>query len=126
MGAVSKPWVDAVLEVLRRDGSVVVAASALDDVDEWRRTVRQACRSAGLRVRTGINGHGAVWAYHVDHVVTDAAMDAAARAMDAAFSGAERRPFHELVREEQRKRLAVVSDTPTETADEQTPHDRTD
>jgi hypothetical protein len=107
-----------VLEALRRDGSVVVAASQLDDVDEWRRTIRQACRSAGLRVRTGINAHGAVWAYHVDHVVTDADMAAAARAMDAAFRGAERRPFQELVREEQRKRLTVVSDTPDETADE--------
>jgi hypothetical protein len=123
---VSEPWVDAVLELLRRDGSVVVAASELDDVDEWRQTVRQACRSAGLRVRTGSNDHGAVWAYHVDHVVTDAAMDAAARAMDAAFSAAERRPFHELVREEQRKRLTVISDTSTEPADEPHTHDEAD
>jgi hypothetical protein len=123
---VSKPWIDAVLELLRRDGSVVVAASELEDVDEWRRTVRRACHSAGLRVRTGINAHGAVWAYHVDHVVTDAAMDAAARAMDAGHRGAQRRPFHELVREEQRKRLTVVSDTVTETADEHGTHDGTE
>jgi hypothetical protein len=53
--------------------------------------------------------------------VTDAVMDAAARAMDAAFSGAERRPFHELVREEQRKRLTVVGDTPTEPVNEPMP-----
>lgn len=83
--AVSESWVDAVLDALRRDGSIVVAASELDDVGEWRRIVRQACRASGLRVRTGVNARGAVWVYHVDHVVTDAAMQAAARAMRRRF-----------------------------------------
>jgi GNAT superfamily N-acetyltransferase len=120
----SESWVNAVLDVLRRDGSVVVAASDLDDVDKWRRIVRQACRAAGLRVRTGVNPHGAVWVYHLDHVVTDAAMQAAARAMDDAFRGAERRPFQELVREEQRKRLTVVQEGSDMAADERsTPGD---
>lgn len=45
-------------------------------------------------------------------------MDAAARAMDAAFRGAERRPFPELVREEQRKRFTVVRGVPDTAADE--------
>jgi hypothetical protein len=116
--SVSESWVDAVLDALRRDGSIVVAASDLDDVDEWRQIVRRACRAAGLRVRTGVNAHGAVWVYHRDHVVTDAEMQAAARAMDNVFKGAERRPFPELVREEQRKRFTVVREVPGAAADE--------
>jgi hypothetical protein len=40
--------------------------------------------------------------------MADAAERAALRAMDAALSGEEPRPFHELVREEQRKMLRVV------------------
>ena len=104
----SGPWTDSVLEILRRDGSVVVAATDIGDVDAWRRDVRQACRAAGLHVRTGVNDHGAVWAYHADHVGTDAELHAAGQALSNLLSGKPSVPFHELVREEQRKRLAVV------------------
>ncbi|HEX6357666.1 hypothetical protein [Actinophytocola sp.] len=58
--------------------------------------------------------------------MTDADMAAAARAMDAAYRGVERRPFHELVREEQRKRLTVVSDTPADTTDKRNTLDETE
>lgn len=118
MHAVSETWVEAVLDTLRRDGSVVASVSDLDDLDEWRRTVRQACRRAGLRVRTGVNANGVVRVEHVDHVVTDAEMQVAARAIDDVFSGSESRPFRELAREEQRKRMTIVRDESVETADE--------
>jgi hypothetical protein len=105
---VSAHWVNAVVEVLRRDGSIVVAARDIEDVDAWRREVRQACRAAGLRVRTGMNDHGAVWAYHMDHVGTDAEVQAAGRALSNLINDKPAVPFHELVRDEQRKRLTVV------------------
>jgi hypothetical protein len=68
------------------------------------------CRAAGLRVRTGLSADGEVaWAYHVDHVVTEASSRAASRAIEAAFAGeVPPAPFHELVRHEQRKMLRLV------------------
>ena len=61
-------------------------------------------------MRTGLSTDGEVaWAYHVDHVVTEASSRAARRAMEAAFSrDGQLFPFHELVREEQRKMLRLV------------------
>lgn len=110
---VSEPRVDAVLEVLRRDGSVVVSTADVGDVEEWRRAIRRACRVAGLRIRTGVTASGLAWVDHLDHVVTTAEMQAVARALHNAVAGEPKRPFHELVREEQRKRLTVV-DGPTD------------
>jgi hypothetical protein len=105
---VSAYWVNAVVEVLRRDGSIVVAARDIEDVDAWRREVRQACRAARLRVRTGMNDHGAIWAHHIDHVSTDAEVQATGRALSNLINDKPAVPFHELVRDEQRKRLTVV------------------
>ncbi|MGH3157577.1 MAG: hypothetical protein ACRDNF_13490 [Streptosporangiaceae bacterium] len=98
------------LEVLRQDGSVLVRFTSADKAGEWRAAMRRACRTAGLRVRTGIVGDGqAVSAYHFDHVVTEADLRAAARAMDTALTGDKpSAPFHELVRQEQRKMLRAV------------------
>lgn len=97
-------------EVLRRDGSVVADLPAAADRQEWRAGIRRVCRAAGLRVRTVLSADGAVaWAYHVDHVVTGASSRAASRAIEAAFSGEPSLvPFHELVRQEQRKMLRLV------------------
>jgi hypothetical protein len=66
--------------------------------------------TAGLRVRTGLSADGAVaWAYHLDHVVTEAWSRAARRAIEAAYDGdAPPAPFHELVHQEQRKMLRLV------------------
>lgn len=112
---VSETSIDAVVAVLRRDGSVVRPAADLGDVDDWRRRVRRACRAAGLRVRTGVSDGGVVWVAHVDHVGTDAENRAASRAVGNLLKGQPRVPFHELVRDEQRKMLtAVESSTPTE------------
>jgi hypothetical protein len=98
------------LDVLRRDGSVVVRFATAEEAAEWRAAIRKAARGAGLRVRTGVVGEGEVaWAHHVDHVVTDAEMRAASRVMGAALTGdSPPAPFHELVRQEQRKMLRVV------------------
>src|SRR5262245_16386951 len=68
--------------------------------------------AAGLRIRTGVTASRLVWVDHLDHVVTKAEMLAVARAVDNALAGEPKRPFHELVREEQRKRFTVV-DGPT-------------
>ena len=97
-------------EVMRRDGSVVTRLASAAERREWRGQIRRVCRAAGLRVRTGLSADGEVaWAYHVDHVVTEASSRAARRAMEAAFSGEDLPvPFHELVREEQRKMLRLV------------------
>ena len=97
-------------EILRRDGSVVVRLNSAADRQEWRAGIRRVCRASGLRVRTGLSADAEVaWAYHVDHVVTEASSRAAARAMDAALSGGTPpAPFHELVRQEQRKMLRLV------------------
>jgi hypothetical protein len=89
----------------------VVSTADVGDVEEWRRAVRRACRAAGLRIRTGVTASGVTWVDHLDHVVTKAEMHAVARAVHNKLAGEPKRPFHELVREEQRKRLTVVDDT---------------
>lgn len=101
------------LEKLRRDGSVVVRFDSAEDVAQWRAAMRKACRAAGLRHRTGLaNADDRIaWALHVDHVVTEAEHRAASRAIQSAYDDDEPRvPFHELVRDEQRKMLRVVRD----------------
>ena len=55
------------------------------------------------------------WVYHVDHVLTEAENRAARRAIDAAHNDEPRVPFHQMVREEQRKMLQVVQDDETRT-----------
>jgi chemotaxis regulatin CheY-phosphate phosphatase CheZ len=99
------------LEKLRRDGSVVARFDTAEDAGAWRADIRRACRAAGLRIRTGLaNADDRIaWAYHVDHVVTEAAERAARRAMEAVHSDQPRLPFHQLVREEQRKMLRIVT-----------------
>jgi len=108
--SVEQDYVRRCMEALRRDGAVRAQFQVPGDAGEWRAGMRRACRAAGLRVRTGLSGDGgAAWAYHVDHVVTPAESEAASRAIEAALSGDEKHvPFHELVREEQRKMLRVV------------------
>ncbi len=97
-------------ELLRRDGSVVARLETAADTQAWRAGIRRLCRAANLRVRTGLSADGEMaWAYHVDHVVTEASSRAAGRELEAAFSGgAPSVPFHELVRQEQRKMLRLV------------------
>ena len=103
-------YLERCVEVLRRDGSVIAPLATATERRYWRAGIRRMCRTAGLRVRTGLSADGeVVWAYHVDHVVTEASSRAANRAIEAAFSGeASPTPFHELVREEQRKMLRLV------------------
>jgi hypothetical protein len=100
------------LEKLRRDGSVVARFSSAEEAAAWRAAMRRVCRTAQLRIRTGLaNADDRIaWAWHVDHVVTEAESRAACRAIEAAYSDDQPRiPFPELVREEQRKMLRVVS-----------------
>ena len=62
------------IERLRRDlterlaaGHVVMEASEVDSLDEWRTAARAASRRAGWRVRTGTTvGETHVWAARVD------------------------------------------------------------
>jgi hypothetical protein len=99
------------LEKLRRDGSLVARFGSAEGAAAWRAAMRRACRAAGLRIRTGLADADdrIAWTYHVDHVVTEAAERAAHRAIEAAYSDDQPRvPFHELVRDEQRKMLRVV------------------
>jgi hypothetical protein len=99
------------LEKLRRDGSVMARFGSAEEAAAWRAAMRRACRTAELRVRTGLaNADDRIaWAWHVDHVVTEAAERAARRAIEAAYGDDQPPvPFHELVREEQRKMLRVV------------------
>jgi hypothetical protein len=105
---------DAVIErdlaKLRRDGTIVARFETAEDVGAWRADIRRACRAAGLRIRTGLaNADDRIaWVCHVDHVVTEAAERAALRAMEAACNDQPRLPFHQLLREEQRKMLRIV------------------
>jgi hypothetical protein len=102
------------LEKLRRDGSVVARFGSAEDAAAWRAAMRRACQAAGLRIRTGLaNADDQIaWVYYADHVVTEAAERAARRAMEAAYSDDQPHvPFHELVREEQRRMLQVVRPT---------------
>ena len=99
------------LEKLRRDGSVMARFGSAAEAGAWRAMMRRACRAAGLRVRTGLaNADDRIaWAWHVDHVVTEAEDRAARRVIEAAYGEDEPPvPFHELVREEQRRMLRVV------------------
>jgi hypothetical protein len=99
------------LEKLRRDGSVVARFGSAEEAAAWRAMMRRVCRAAGLRIRTGLaNADDRVaWAHHVDHIVTEAETRAASRAIEAAYSDDQPQvPFHELVREEQRRMLRVV------------------
>jgi len=98
------------LEKLRRDGSVGARFDIAEDAGAWRADIRRACRAAGLRIRTGLaNADDRIaWVYHIDHVVTEAAERAARRAFEAADSDQPRPPFHQLVREEQRRMLWIA------------------
>jgi hypothetical protein len=90
---------------------VVARFGSAEDAAAWRAAMRLACRTAGLRIRTGLaNADDRIaWTHHVDHVVTEAAQRAARRAMEAAYSDDQPpMPFYELVREEQRRMLQVV------------------
>jgi hypothetical protein len=100
------------VDMLRRDGSVTARFGSAEDAATWRATMRRACRAAGLHIRTGLaNADDRIaWAVHVDHVVTEAGERAASRAIEAAYNDEPRVPFHELVREEQRKMLRVVGE----------------
>ena len=106
------------VEVLRRDGTVVGRFSSSEEAAAWRAIMRRACRAAGLRIRTGLaNADGRIaWVYHVDHVLTEAENRVARRAIDAAYNDEPRVPFHQMVREEQRKMLQVVRDDETRIA----------
>ena len=74
--------------VLREHGSVIVDATALDNVDRWRRAARRAGRILGWHVRTGLVADGArVWAASDDFPVTDSARrEAAERVGDLLFA----------------------------------------
>lgn len=103
------------MEILRRAGTVSARCASEHEASEWRAAIRKWCRSAGLRVRTGlVNGDTrTAWAFHLDHVVTEADQRAANRLIEAALSVTVQEPasFHELVRQEQRKMLRVVRST---------------
>ncbi len=73
---------------LREYGSVIVDATALDNVDRWRRAARRAGRILGWHVRTGLVADGArVWAASDDFPVTDSARpEAAERVGDFLFA----------------------------------------
>jgi hypothetical protein len=100
------------VDTLRRDGSLVARFNSGEEAVAWRAAIRRACRAAGLRIRTGLANadERIAWVYHVDHTLTEAGERAARRAMEAAYNGEPRVPFHQLVREEQRKMLRVVRD----------------
>jgi hypothetical protein len=99
------------VEMLRRDGTVAGKFSSSEEAAAWRAAMRRACRAAGLRIRTGLADadERIAWVYHVDHVLTEAENRAARRAIDA-YNDGPRVPFHQMVREEQRKMLQVVRD----------------
>ena len=105
------------VEILRRDGTVAGKFSSSEEAAAWRAVMRRACRAAGLRIRTGLANadERIAWVYHVDHVLTEAEDRAARRAIDAAYNDEPRLPFHQMVREEQRKMLQVVRDDETRT-----------
>ena len=109
--------VERQVEMLRRDGTVVGKFSSSEEAAAWRAVMRRACRAAGLRIRTGLaNADGRIaWVYHADHVLTEAENRAARRAIDAAYNDEPRVPFHQMVREEQRKMLQVVREDETRT-----------
>ena len=97
------------LDMLRRDGSVTARFGSAEEAAAWRATMRRACRTAGLRIRTtaaDADGHWTAWAAHLDHVTTEADERATRRALEAAYNG-------ELACEEQRKLLRIVRDDDT-------------
>ena len=104
------------VDVLRRDGTVVARFNSGKEATAWRAAMRRACRAAGLRIRTGLSNadERIAWVWHVDHVLTEAGERAARRVIEAAYNDEPRVPFHELVREEQRKMLRVVRDDDAE------------
>ena len=105
------------VEMLRRDGTVAGKFSSSEEAAAWRAAMRRTCRAAGLRIRTGLANadERIAWVYHVDHVLTEAENRAARRAIDAGYNDEPRVPFHQMVREEQRKMLQVVRDDETRT-----------
>jgi hypothetical protein len=90
------------VDVLRRDGSVVARFGSGEEAAEWRAAMRRTgLANADERIAR---------AQHVDHQLTKASERASRRAIEAAYNGEPRVPFHELVREEQRKMFHVVRD----------------
>ena len=83
MGQVVDLWMSEIRDSLRRSGSVVRPVGGLD-VDRWRWATRQAGRSLGWSVRTGVSDDGStVWATALDFQPTEADQAAATRAIGA-------------------------------------------
>jgi len=104
--------IDRQVDALRGDGTVVARFESADEAAAWRAAMRRACRTAGLRIRTGLANadERIAWVWHIDHVLTEAGERAARRATEAAYNDEPRVPFRELEREEQKKMLRVVRD----------------
>lgn len=82
------------------------------DISEWRRGMRQEARRRGVRITTFIDETGRVWALHPDHVVTEAENRALMRrmeAMEAMVDMASLPSRSDMIREEQRKLMQVIT-----------------
>ena len=104
------------LDTLRTNGAVVVGVYELRiGAEAWQATMRKVARQAGLRIRTGLSHDGsAVWAYHVDHVVTPAEEAASVNTIASLITAGGGPSYAENLAVERRKRLRLVIDASEE------------
>lgn len=67
---------------------MIARFDSAEDAAQWRAALRRACRSSGLRVRTGLAeaDDRIAWAHHIDHVVTEAGRQAANQTIEDLYS----------------------------------------
>jgi hypothetical protein len=103
---------NAIITALREHGSVLWPLDAIPgEFTDWRRRIRAAARSAGLRISVR-RVDGLVFIGHVDHVVTDDQLNAFNKVIAGTVSAAlmEGPPitYEQALQEARRERLKVV------------------
>jgi hypothetical protein len=103
---------DAIITALREHGSALCPLDAIPgEFTDWRRRIRAAARSAGLRISVR-RVDGLVFIGHVDHVVTDDQINAfnkvIAGTVSAALDGEPPVTYEQALHEARRDRLGLV------------------
>jgi hypothetical protein len=103
---------NAIIAALREHGSALCPLNDIPgEFTDWRRRIRAAARSAGLRISIR-RVDGLVFIGHVDHVVTDDQINAfnkvIAGTVSAALDGEPPVTYEQALHEARRDRLKIV------------------
>lgn len=115
--------VNAIVAALREHGSVQWSLDAIPaEFADWRRRIRQAAHSAGLRISVR-RLHGLVLVQHVDHVLTEDQVTAFGKVVAGRAGLGPRNTWEQALHEARRGRLTFLrgDDLPPGAASVSTP-----